>query len=72
MFVKDFEFSVPGESQQSRPTFFKKFSAISHLIEATHVVPDEIFSIDENQEEINKDPSPHVSPRKKQKTKAEN
>lgn len=76
VFVQDFEFPVLGESsilKQSMPTFFKNFSAISHLIEAVHVVLDEIFSIDENQEvleEIIEDPSPHVSPRKKQKAKA--
>ncbi|KAI7899826.1 uncharacterized protein BX663DRAFT_175385 [Cokeromyces recurvatus] len=77
VFVKDFEFSTLGEFsilKQSMPTFFKNFSAISHLIEATHDVLDEIFSIDENQEvleESSEDPSPHVSPRKKQKARAE-
>ncbi|EPB90936.1 hypothetical protein HMPREF1544_02190 [Mucor circinelloides 1006PhL] len=73
VFVKDSQFSVLGESsisKQSMPTFFKNFPAISHLIEATHVGLDEIFSIDENQEvleESSEDPSPHVSPRKKNK-----
>ncbi|KAG1077741.1 hypothetical protein G6F42_024647 [Rhizopus arrhizus] len=75
VFVKDSQFSVLGESsisKQSMPTFFKNFPAISHLIEATHVGLDEIFSIDENQEvleESSEDPSPHVLPRKKTKSK---
>ncbi|KAL7315077.1 hypothetical protein PS15m_006575 [Mucor circinelloides] len=71
VFVKDLQFSVLGESsisKQSMPTFLKNFPAISHLIEATHVGLDEIFSIDENQEVL-EDPSPHVSPRKKTKSK---
>jgi hypothetical protein len=53
------------------PTFFKNFTAISHLTEATYVILDDMFStVDETQdllEEDNEDPSPHVSPRKKQK-----
>ncbi|KAG1141229.1 hypothetical protein G6F36_015727 [Rhizopus arrhizus] len=53
------------------PTFFKNFTAISHLIEATYVILDYMFStVDKTQnilEEDNEDPSPHVSPRKKRK-----
>lgn len=76
-FVKDFEFPALDKSSiliQSMPTFFKNFPAISRLIEETHLVLDELFSIDESQEVLEEnvdDPSPHVSPRKKQKGKAE-
>ncbi|KAL0140148.1 hypothetical protein V8B55DRAFT_1563606 [Mucor lusitanicus] len=68
-------FLVLGQSSilhQSIPTFAKQFSAIPWLIHETHAILDDIFTFDQSQEileEINDDPSPHVSPRKKQKAK---
>lgn len=54
-------------------SFFKNFYAISRLIENTHDILDEMLDtinkIWDILEEISKDPSPHVSPQKKQKKK---
>ncbi|CEP18085.1 hypothetical protein [Parasitella parasitica] len=75
VFSLDMVFPVLGQSSilhQSIPTFVKQFSAIPWLIHETHAILDDIFTFDKSQEileEVNDDPSPHVSPRKKQKAK---
>ncbi|CAO3654898.1 unnamed protein product [Mucor hiemalis] len=76
-FMKELEFPALGQYSvlhQSMPTFLKNFSAIGNLILTTNALLDEVFAIDSTQEileENTEDPSPHVSPHKKQKLRVD-
>lgn len=77
VFAQHIKYSIPGDIcllNQSLPTFSKNLYGIKYLMEETEVMLDKLFKIDVTQdilEENNDDPSPHISPKKKQKEKAD-